>query len=402
MGEAGPGVPVPVPITTVEDLGDTRLVTGLTELDRVLGGGIVAGSVILLAGEPGVGKSTLVLGAAAALRQPTLVATGEESIGQVKLRADRVGALVDTVSVVAAGDVEAVVGLVERGGFALAVVDSIQAVTVPGASAGSPSQIREAAAQLVAAAKQSQTALIMTGHVTREGGIAGPKLLEHMVDVVVTIEGDPHRGLRFLRCAKNRYGSVDEVGLFEMTGGGLESVPDASVTLLSGRDRSAPGSVLFPTVDGMRSLVVEIQSLVVPSPHPQPRRSVKGLPAARVHQILAALERHAGVGLGRYEIYVSAMGGLRIIEPAADLAVALAVASAASGVPIFDVAAWGEVGLTGELRSVPHAGRRRGEAERLGVGGVIDGASFPHLLDALIEAGLAAATVPDRGAYEAS
>jgi len=229
--------------------------------------------------------------------------------------------------------------------------------------------------------------------VTKEGSIAGPKLLEHMVDVVVTMEGDPHRGLRFVRCAKNRYGSVDEVGIFEMTATGLVAVPDASASLIAGRDPQAPGSVLFPTIDGMRSLVVEIQSLVVPSNHAQPRRSVKGLPSARVHQILAALERHAGLALGRFEVYVSAMGGLRITEPAADLAVALAVASAASGVAISDVAAWGEVGLTGELRAVPHAGRRRIEAERIGLGGVIDGAAYGHLLDALVESGLAAATV---------
>jgi len=383
----------PIPVTSLRDLPEHRISTGIDELDRAFGGGIVVGSVALLAGEPGVGKSTLVLGAAARMGKKTLVVSGEESAGQIKMRASRIGALVDTVSVAVASDAEAIVAMIEGGGYQLVVIDSIQTVSVAGVAAGTPAQVRQAAAMLLAAAKASDTALLMTGHVTKEGSIAGPKLLEHMVDVVVTMEGDPHRGLRFVRCAKNRYGSVDEVGIFEMTATGLVAVPDASASLIAGRDPQAPGSVLFPTIDGMRSLVVEIQSLVVPSNHAQPRRSVKGLPSARVHQILAALERHAGLALGRFEVYVSAMGGLRITEPAADLAVALAVASAASGVAISDVAAWGEVGLTGELRAVPHAGRRRIEAERIGLGGVIDGAAYGHLLDALVESGLAAATV---------
>ena len=382
-----------VPITRLADLPETRITTGVAEFDRVLGGGIVVGSVALLAGEPGVGKSTLVLGIAAAMERNTLIVSGEESVGQIKMRAGRIGALVDTISVAAASDAETIVAMIESGHYDLAVIDSIQTVSMPATATGSATQVKEATSMLVTAAKNSGTALLLTGHVTKEGSIAGPKLLEHMVDVVITMEGDPHRGVRFVRCAKNRYGSVDEVGIFEMTTGGLAPVPDASASLIAGRDPQAPGSVLFPTIDGMRSLVVEIQSLVVPSSHAQPRRSVKGLPSARVHQILATLERHAGVALGRFEVYVSAVGGLRITEPAADLAVALAVASAASGVAVSDVAAWGEVGLTGELRAVPHAGRRRIEAERIGVGGLIDGSSHGHVLDALIEAGLAAATV---------
>lgn len=383
-----------IPITSVEDRGEQRLSSGMDELDNAFGGGIVAGSATLLAGEPGVGKSTLVLGAAAALNRPVLMVSGEESVGQIKMRANRIGALVDGISVAATRDASQIAAMIGTRDYDLAVVDSIQTVTVPDTTAGSPSQIREAAALLVSAAKDSGTALLMTGHVTKEGNIAGPKLLEHMVDVVVTIDGDHHRGLRFIRCVKNRYGSVDEVGVFEMSATGLTPVPDASATLIAGRDPKASGSVLFPTIDGMRSLVVEIQALVVPSNSAQPRRSVKGLPAARVHQILAALERHADLPLGGFEVYVSAMGGLKISEPAADLAVALAVASAASGVAITDVAAWGEVGLTGELREVPHAERRRTEADRLGVGGVIDGSAHAHIIDAVVEAGLAVATVP--------
>lgn len=383
----------PTPMTRLQDLPERRITTGVAEFDRVLGGGVVVGSVALLAGEPGVGKSTLVLGVAAGMGRSTLVVSGEESLGQIKMRAGRIGALVETVSVAAAGDAEAVVAMIEAGDFDLAIIDSIQTVSVPGVAVGTPAQVRQAASMLVAAAKGSGTALLLTGHVTKEGSIAGPKLLEHMVDVVITMEGDPHRGLRFLRCAKNRYGTVDEVGIFEMTATGLVPVPDASASLIGGRDPQAPGSVLFPTIDGLRSLVVEIQSLVVPSSQAQPRRSVKGLPAARVHQILAVLERHAGLDLGRFEVYVSAIGGLRINEPAADLAVALAVASAASGVAISDVAAWGEVGLTGELRAVPHGSRRRIEAERIGVGGVIDCSAHGHVLDALVESGLAAVTL---------
>jgi DNA repair protein RadA/Sms len=397
--EASPDTSLePVRLDRLENLPEERLATGISEFDRVFGGGVVPGSATLLAGEPGVGKSTLVLCAAAAFDAETLIVSGEESIGQIKMRARRIGAISNDVSLVAARDVDQIVSLIASSTYGVVVVDSIQTVAVPDAMAGSPSQVREAAAELVAAAKGSGTALILTGHVTKDGGIAGPKLLEHMVDVVLTIEGDPNRGLRFLRCVKNRHGSVDEVGIFDMTRAGLVPVPDASATLIAGRDPGAPGSVLFPTIDGRRSLLVEIQSLVVPSASPQPRRSVKGLPTARVHQVLAALERHADLHLGSHEVYVSAMGGLRVVEPAADLAVALALASAATGVPIADVAAWGEVGLTGELRAVPNAARRAAEAERVGIGGVIDGSAFSHLLDAMVESGLAAATVASRSA----
>jgi len=393
---------LPIAITEVAPAaGGQRLATGIDEFDRVLGGGIVAGSVTLVAGEPGVGKSTLVLEVAAALGGTALIVSGEESLNQIRMRADRIGALVEHVSIAAERDVTAILAMIESGRFDLVVVDSIQTVTVPAqvGGTGGPAQVREAAARLISGAKDSETAMVMTGHVTKDGSIAGPKLLEHMVDVVITIEGDPHRGLRFLRCVKNRHGSVDEVGIFEMLPDGLRAVADPSATLIAGRDAAAPGSVLFPTIDGLRSLVVEVQALVVPSAAAQPRRSVKGLPAARVHQILAALERHADLPLGRHDVYVSAMGGLQLSEPAADLAVALAVASAASGVAITDVAAWGEVGLTGELRGVPHRQRRRAEVVRLGVGGIIDGSTYPHLLDALVEAGLAAATIrPDRTA----
>ncbi len=360
----------------------------------MLGGGIVAGSVILLAGEPGVGKSTLVLGAAANSRGRVLIVSGEESAGQIRLRAERIGALSDAVAVASVRDADEIAGMID-GDYDLVVIDSIQTVTAPSDHApGGPAQVREAAARLIAPAKASGTALVLTGHVTKDGSIAGPKMLEHMVDVVLAIEGDPHRGLRFVRAAKNRHGTVDEVGIFDMTPHGLTEVPDASAALIKGRDPGAAGSVLFPTVDGLRSVVVEIQALVIPSASQQPRRSVKGLPAARIHQILAALERHAGLPLGRHEVYVSAIGGLRVAEPAADLAVALALSSALTAVPIADVAAWGEVGLTGELRGVPHAARRRSEVERLGVKRIIDGSTYQHLQDALVDAGLAVATLP--------
>jgi DNA repair protein RadA/Sms len=396
MGDDGAvGAASPVALDRIAAPAESRVVSGIGEFDRVLGGGLVVGSATLIAGEPGVGKSTLVLGVAAALDQSTLVVSGEESLTQVKLRAERIGAS-SGVSLLAARNVDQIAATIASGDFPVVVIDSIQTVAVEGVTAGSPAQVREAAARLVAAAKSAGIALVLTGHVTKDGGIAGPKLLEHMVDVVVTIEGDPHRGLRFLRCSKNRHGSVDEVGIFEMNESGLQPVPDASATLIAGRDPSAPGSVLFSTIDGRRSLLVEVQALVVPAGTAQPRRSVKGLPPARVHQVLAVLERHATLALGRHDVYVSAMGGLRVTEPACDLAVALAVASAMTGVAVADVAAWGEVGLTGELRAVPNATRRRAEAARLAIGGIIDGGEHQHVLDTLVEAGLAAATLPFR------
>ena len=382
-----------VPIASAVASRPSRHATGIEEFDRVLGGGFVPGGVVLLGGEPGVGKSTLLLEAAASLAgtgSPVLVASAEESREQVGLRAARIGADREGVLVASVHDVSSVLDLVQRTMPALVIIDSIQAVSVTETSAavGGPGQIREAAARLIGHAKANDVAMVLVGHVTKDGTIAGPKLLEHMVDVVVGLEGDPELGLRFLRCSKNRFGSINEVGVFTMEERGLVPVADPSSALLDGRDANVPGSVLFPTIDGLRSLTVEVQALVTATKNPQPRRSVKGLPAPRLHQVLAVLDRHAAIDLAHHDVYVSVMGGLRLTEPAADLPIAIAVASSFTGVPVGGVAAFGEVGLTGELRAVSQARRRTSEAERLGARSIVSPAATGRLSHALAAVGI--------------
>ncbi len=350
----------------------TRLTTGVGEVDRVLGGGLVPGAAVLLGGEPGVGKSTLLLQTAAAVAaagHAALVVSAEESAGQVALRAERLAARGDSLYVLAEGDVDAVVAAAAELRPALVVVDSIQAVSAAAASGppGSVGQVRESAARLVAFAKSAGVPVILVGHVTKDGGIAGPKVLEHAVDVVLYLEGDLDAGLRLLRGFKNRFGATHQVGLFEMGPAGLVEMPDPSRALLGDWRGAVPGTVVFPAVEGRRPLLVEIQALVGERGTPQPRRSVRGLDQARVHQIIAVLERHAGLDLTGRDTYVAAVGGVRVRDPAADLAVALALASSLLDVPLGLVAAWGEVGLTGEVRAVPHGRRRAQEAARLGV-----------------------------------
>jgi DNA repair protein RadA/Sms len=383
----------PTPVASI--VGDRldRLHTGIDEFDRVMGGGIVPGSVALLGGAPGVGKSTLVLGVGAALAEAganVLVATGEESRPQVGLRARRIGSVSEGLLITTESDVERLRELIRSGTYPLIVVDSIQTVTgAAGESgAGSMTAIRDSAARLISAAKEADVAVLLIGHITKDGSIAGPKSLEHMVDVVLSLDGDPHRNLRFLRGMKNRFGSVNEIGVFEMTDRGLEPMGDPSAVLSGDRDGMSAGSVLFPALDGRRSLIVEIQALTVPTRSAQPRRSVKGLPTSRVHQILAALERHGGIKMGGREVYVSVMGGLTVGEPAADLPTALAIASAVTGVALGSIAAWGEVGLTGEVRRVEQADRRRAESQRLGIGRVVEATGRRRLDDVLSELGL--------------
>jgi DNA repair protein RadA/Sms len=361
------------PVSLVATAIEARATSGIPEVDRVLGGGVVPGAVMLLGGEPGVGKSTLLLqwasrmGLAAA--SPTLLVSAEESPHQVAIRAERIGASGQSVMVSSETSVDAIVAEADRMRPALLVVDSIQTVEVEGSSggAGGPSQVREAASRLVGFGKRSGTPVMLIGHVTKDGSIAGPKLLEHMVDVVMYLEGDAEQGIRFLRSVKNRFGSVNEVGVFEMREDGLAVVADPSSMLVADRDHSAPGSVLFPTMDGRRAMLVEVQALTVGTSAPQPRRNAKGIPIARLHQVLAVLERHAGVSTAAHDVYLSVMGGVRVTEPAADLAMAVAVASAVNDVAVGRAAAWGEVGLTGEVRSVTRAATRRAEAVRFGV-----------------------------------
>lgn len=368
--------------------------SGIAELDRVLGGGIVPGAALLVGGEPGVGKSTLLLQIADAVGRgggTVLIATAEESPHQIQMRARRVGVESATVEVASVADVDDIVALAGDRRPSLLVVDSIQTVSSGdiGGSAGGVAQVRESAARLIAHAKASGMPLFLVGHVTKDGSIAGPRTLEHMVDVVLYLEGENEQGLRFLRGIKNRYGSVNEIGVFAMTAEGLEEVADPSGVLTAGRDDSAAGSVLFPTVEGRRPMMVEVQALVVDAASEQPRRAVTGFPSARVHQILGVLERHTGMRLGRSDVYVSVMGGVRVAEPACDLAVALAVASSYADVPLRRTVAWGELGLTGDVRPASRSALRRTEAERVGASPIVaPGDGTMRLFEVLVECGL--------------
>ncbi len=372
-----------------------RILLGLDEIDRVLGGGVVTGSVILLGGEPGVGKSTLILQAAAARVRGggrVLIATAEESARQVALRAHRLGVGNDLADlhIAAETELDRILGAAESVRPDLLIVDSVQAVSGSSGSAGSVAQVRENGSSLVRYAKESGTVVVLVGHVTKDGTLAGPKLLEHMVDVVLTLDGDHDQGLRSLRAMKNRFGSTHQVGLFEMAGSGLNEVLDPSKTFLAGWKGDSAGTVVFPAVEGRRSVTVEVQALTVPSNMPQPRRALRGVDNNRVHQILAVLQRHAGLGLTGCEVYVNVLGGWSIDEPACDLAIALAVASSMKDVPLGETAAWGEVGLTGEVRPVPHHLRRAEEAERIGVTRLIapEPGRRSDLASALLSAGL--------------
>ncbi len=347
---------------------EPRSATGIDEIDRVLGGGLVAGSVVLVGGEPGVGKSTLLLQLAASVagRGRVLLASAEESASQVALRSARLRLDPDGLQIVSDSRVEAILAASEAERPALLIIDSIQTVTSDGVegSAGGVVQVRESASRFIDFAKRSGTVVALVGHVTKDGSIAGPKTLEHMVDVVLYLEGEGDGGLRLLRSLKNRYGSVNQVGVFTMGDGGLEEVPDPSGVLVESHRDGASGTVLFPMVEGRRSMLCEVQALVVTTVLPQPRRSVKGLDSARVHQLLAVLERHADFKLGKSDVHVNVVGGVKLSDPAVDLAVAIAIASSVRNRPLPLTAAWGEVGLTGEIRNAAHAERRLEEATR--------------------------------------
>lgn len=349
----------------------SRLATGMPELDRVLGGGLAAGAVVLIGGEPGIGKSTLLaqVAGAVATHVPVLYVTAEEATDQVRQRVARVKATQPLLHLAATGDALAIAGTVREGKYRLVVVDSIQLLSQEGIEGepGGVAQCRACAATLVEAARRSNVALVIVGHVTKDGGLAGPRMLEHLVDAVLSFEGDRYQDLRVLRAVKNRYGSTNELGLFRMGSTGLEEVPDPTGIFIADRDASVPGSCVVPTIDGNRCLLVEVQALVNPTDFPQPVRKVAGMDPNRVAMVLAVLSRRLRLPLGTADVFVNVTGGARIAEPAADLAVALAVASAWREVAVpTDLVAVGEVGLGGELRPVPRYDLRAGEARRLG------------------------------------
>ena len=347
----------------------------------MLGGGLVPGAVVLLSGEPGVGKSTLLLEVAARLAKGgkrVLYVSAEESASQVKLRATRTGALSENLFLATETDLSSVLGQIAQVEPELIVVDSVQTVSsldLDGV-AGMPAQVREVASNLIRVAKESSTPLVLVGHVTKDGSIAGPRTLEHLVDVVCHFEGDRQTSLRFIRTLKNRFGPTDEVGCFEMSGEGIIEVPDPSALFVSEQQTNVSGTCITITVEGRRALRAEIQALVVKSGSPQPRRVTNGVDSARVAMLLAVLERRAGLSLSDRDVYVSTVGGMKITEPAADLAIAIAIASAVKDKPAAQsLAAFGEISLSGEIRGVTNPGLRQSEAKRLGHKKVIDSSS---------------------------
>jgi DNA repair protein RadA/Sms len=370
----------PVTLAEVEAPKIPRLKTGIGELDRVLGGGLVPGSLVLLGGSPGIGKSTLTsmaLGNLAGAGRRTLYVSGEESAAQIKLRAERLPGAALQVPVVAETDLETVLATLDAERPEVCVIDSVQtlhAAELTGA-AGSVGQVREVADRITRLAKARNIAVLLVGHVTKEGALAGPRVLEHLVDCVLQFEGERERTYRTLRALKNRFGSTNEAGVFEMADGGLVEVVDASARFV-GEATRAPGSVVLAAMEGSRPLLVEVQALVSPSELVPPRRIANGIDRNRLALVLAVLGRHAGVGTGSADVFVNVAGGVRVDEPGADLAVALAVASAQRGVVAGDgerpVACFGELGLSGELRSVAHPDRRQAEAVKFGLTPVID------------------------------
>jgi DNA repair protein RadA/Sms len=369
---AGPVSAPARPIASVPADAARHRPTGEPELDRVLGGGLVPGSVALLAGEPGVGKSTLLLSAAAKIADTgrrCLVVTGEESASQVRLRAERIGALADDLYLAAETDLAALIGHVEAVNPDVLVVDSVQTIgsTAVDGSPGGVAQVREVAAAVIRLAKSRAMATILVGHVTKDGAVAGPRTLEHLVDVVLNFEGDRHSRLRLIRTVKNRYGAADEVGCFDLTDDGIIGLPDPSGLFLAHGNDAVEGTCVTVTMEGRRALVTEVQALVGDTQPSTPRRATSGLDGARVAMLLAVLERHEKVQLSDREVYAASVGGVRVSEPASDLALAIAIAGARRGQrAIAGLVAIGEVGLAGEVRAVAAVRSRLAEAARLG------------------------------------
>src|SRR4051794_5345545 len=371
----------PIALADVQAPRIPRLRTEIGELDRILGGGLVPGSLVLLGGSPGIGKSTLTsmaLGNLQGAGRSTLYVSGEESAAQIRLRAERLAGAALQVPVLAETDLDTVLATIDAERPEVCVVDSVQTLVAGDltGAAGSVGQVREVADRITRLAKARGIAVLLVGHVTKEGSLAGPRVLEHLVDCVLQFEGERERTYRTLRALKNRFGSTNDVGVFEMRSGGLVEVQDASARFV-GEATRAPGSVVLTAMEGSRPLLVEVQALVSPSELVPPRRVVNGIDRNRLALVLAVLGRHGGVGVGSADVFVNVAGGVRVDEPGADLAVALAVASAQRGVPLggegrtAPLACFGEVGLTGELRSVAHPDRRLAEAAKFGLKPVI-------------------------------
>ena len=416
-GRAGAPAGRPVPLREVRAEAMARLPTGLGELDRVLGGGLVPGSLVLLGGSPGIGKSTLTamaLGHLETAGRRTLYVSGEESPAQIRLRAARLGEGALDVPVLAETDLATVLATLEAERPDVCVIDSVQTLNDPQLTGapGSVGQVREVAGAIARIAKAQDTAVVLVGHVTKEGALAGPRVLEHLVDCVLQFEGERERTYRTVRALKNRFGSTSEAGVFEMRQDGLVEVLDASARFVS-EATGKPGSVVLAAMEGTRPLLVEVQALVSPSELVPPRRVCNGIDRARLALVLAVLARHAGVGTGTADVFVNVVGGVRVEEPGADLAVALAVASAAKGVALgggvagasgraaprphargpggvtagaLPLACFGEVGLTGELRTVAHPERRAEEAAKFGLRRIVAPPAHATLREALREA----------------
>jgi DNA repair protein RadA/Sms len=396
----------PAPITAIGGPAARPVPTGVTEFDRVLGGGLVPGSVTLLGGEPGAGKSTLLLDVAAhhaAAGRRALYVSAEEGVHQVRARAERLGTLDPELWLLAETALPDIIDACDTVHPSVVVIDSIQTVADPelGAAPGSVVQVRECAHQLVQQARVHGMAVVLVGHVTKDGTLAGPRVLEHVVDTVLAFEGDRHHALRLIRAVKHRFGSTSELGVFEMTGGGLAGVADPSGLFLADRRCGVAGSAVVPALDGHRPLLVEVQALVTASPLPAPRRSAQGIDPARLAMLLAVLQERAGWCFSSSDVYASAVGGIRLVEPGSDLALCLALASSRAGRPVpSSTVACGEVGLGGEVRHVGQTPRRLAEAARLGfrralvppsVSEAIDGLELvqvAHVGDALDAAGL--------------
>jgi DNA repair protein RadA/Sms len=366
------GTSSPLPLAGVQFAETNRLRLSMRELNQVLGGGIVPGSLVLVGGDPGIGKSTLLLQLShevAGTFGPVLYVSGEESVQQLKLRAQRLGITGDRLLVLAENDLDRIIEHVEQVRPMLAVIDSIQTVFL-GALASAPgsvSQVRECAGRLMLLAKSTHIPVFLVGHVNKEGAIAGPRVLEHIVDTVLYLEGERHHAFRILRGQKNRFGSTDEIGIFEMRDDGMREVPDPARAFLQESSLSAVGNVVTVALEGTRPLLVELQALVTDTAYGLPRRAANGVDLNRLHLLVAVLEKRAGLPLGKQDIFVNVAGGVRLTEPAVDLAVALAIASNHRDRPVGrDVVALGELGLSGEVRRVPQLERRLNEAQRLG------------------------------------